>query len=74
MLRLFNDAVPTTHFLRLPTARAIAQVAINRLLIVADRLQFQVRSCGICGVSRADCLPVFRFPLPIFIPPFALFL
>jgi hypothetical protein len=52
--------------------RAIAQVVSRRLLTAAARVRAQFRSCGICGGqsgTKAGFLRVFRFPLPILIPP-----
>jgi hypothetical protein len=55
--------------------RAIAQ-AVSRLLPIATaRFRARFRSCGICGGQSgtgAGFLRVVLFPLPIFIPLFAL--
>jgi hypothetical protein len=51
--------------------RAIAQAVSRWIPIAAVRVRARVCSCGICGGqsgARAGCLPVLRFPLPIFIP------
>jgi hypothetical protein len=57
---------------RWATGHAIVQAISHRLPTAADRVQAQVRSCGICGGQSSagvGFLRVLRFPLPIFIPP-----
>jgi hypothetical protein len=52
--------------------RAIAQAVSRRQPISVARVWSQVRSCGICcgqSGTGAGLLLVFRFPLPIRIPP-----
>jgi hypothetical protein len=52
--------------------RAIAQAVSRWLPITAVRVRARVSSSGICGEQSgagAGFLRVFRFPLPIFIPP-----
>jgi hypothetical protein len=52
----------------------IAQAISRWLPTAAARVRAQVRSCGICGGQSgtgACFLRVFRFPLPILIPPTA---
>jgi hypothetical protein len=54
--------------------RAIAQAVSRRLPTAAARVRVQVRSCGICdgqSDTGAGFFRVFRFPLPILIPPTA---
>jgi hypothetical protein len=54
--------------------RVIARKISRRLPTMAVRVRARVRSCGICGGlsgTGADFLWVFRFPLPILIPPTA---
>jgi hypothetical protein len=54
--------------------RVIAQAVIRRLLTAAARVRARVKSCGICGGQSGtgeSFLRVFRFPLPIRIPPIA---
>jgi hypothetical protein len=70
-----------SHILSSPTCyerdvevdgRAIAKAVSRRLPTAAARVRARVRSCGICGGQSgtvAGFLRVFRFPLPIFIPP-----
>jgi hypothetical protein len=51
---------------------AIAQVVSRWLPTASTRVRARVWSSEICGVQSgagADFLRVFRFPLPIFIPP-----
>jgi hypothetical protein len=55
-------------------SRAIAQAVSRWLPTAADRVRARVWSCGICGGESgagAGFLPVFRVPLPVFIPPIA---
>jgi hypothetical protein len=63
------------YFYLLPyNGRAIAQAVIRWLPTAAARVRFRVWSSGICGEQSgagAGFLRVRRFPLPIFIPPFA---
>jgi hypothetical protein len=57
-----------------PLGLAVPQAVSRRLLTVAARARAKVRSCGICGWQSgngASFLRVFRFPLPILIPPTA---
>jgi hypothetical protein len=57
-----------THFpVTSSVGRAIAQPVSRWFPTAAARVQTRVKSCGICG--GAGFLRVFRFPLPIFIPP-----
>jgi hypothetical protein len=52
--------------------RAIAQAVSLLLLNAASLFRFQVKWCGICcgqNGTRAGFLRVFRFPLPIVVPP-----
>jgi hypothetical protein len=59
-------------YLRINLGRAITQAVSRRLPTAAARVRARVRSCGICGGQSgtgAGFLRVFRFPLPIFIPP-----
>jgi hypothetical protein len=54
--------------------RAIGKAASRRLPTAASRVQYQVRSCGICGGlsgSGAGFLRILRFPLPILVQPTA---
>jgi hypothetical protein len=54
--------------------RAIAQAVSRWLPTAAARVRARVWSSGICGGQNgagAGFLRVFRFPLPIFIPPIA---
>jgi hypothetical protein len=54
--------------------RGIAQAVSRRLPTAETLVRSQVRSCGICGGQSgtgAGFLQVFRFPLPILIPPIA---
>jgi hypothetical protein len=54
--------------------RVIAQAVSRWLPTSAARIRDQVRSCGILGGQSgiwAGFLRVFRFPLPILIPPTA---
>jgi hypothetical protein len=54
--------------------RAIAQAVSRWLPTAAAQVQPRVWSSGICGGqigAGADFIRVFRFPLPIFIPPIA---
>jgi hypothetical protein len=56
--------------------RAVAQTVSRRVPTTAARIQSQVRSCGICGEqsgSGTGFLHVLQFPLPILIPPNALY-
>jgi hypothetical protein len=59
----------------LKPGRVIAQAVSRRLPTAAARVPTQVSSCGIYGGQKsgtgAGFLRVFRFPLPIFIPPTA---
>jgi hypothetical protein len=60
--------------MKLIFGRVIAQAVSRRLPTVAAPVRAQVRSCGICsGQSGAGAgfLRVFRFPLPVLIPPTA---
>jgi hypothetical protein len=53
--------------------RAVAE-AVSRRFATAARVRARVWSCGICGEQSSTgtgSLRVLRFPLPIFIPPFA---
>jgi hypothetical protein len=55
---------------------AIAQAVTRWLPTAAARVRAQVRSCGICGGLSgigAGFLRVLQFPLPILIPPNALY-
>jgi hypothetical protein len=54
--------------------RVIAQAVSRWLPTAATRVRARARSCGICAGqsgTEAGFLQVFRFPLPIFIPPIA---
>jgi hypothetical protein len=54
--------------------RGIVQAVSHRLPRAAARVRSYVRSCGVCGGQSgagAGFLRVFRFPLPILIPPTA---
>jgi hypothetical protein len=71
---LLNVERPGMKLLVLIEGRATAQAVSRRLPTAAVRVQFQVRSCGICGGQSgtgAGFLRVLRFPLPILIPPTA---
>jgi hypothetical protein len=62
----------TQVFLCVCFGRPIAHAASGRVSTVAARVRYQVRSSGICGEqggTGAGFLRVFRFPLPILIPP-----
>jgi hypothetical protein len=66
--RIFN--ILTTY----AEGRAIAEAVTRWLPNAAARVRARVWSCGICGGQSgavAGFLRVFRFPLPIFIPPIA---
>jgi hypothetical protein len=59
---------------RLKLGRAMAQAVSRSLPTTAARVRSRVWSSGICGGQsgpEAGFLRVFRFPLPIFIPPIA---
>jgi hypothetical protein len=57
-----------------PRARAVGQAVSRRLPTTVARVRYRFKSYGICGGqngTRAGFLRVFRFSLPILIPPTA---
>jgi hypothetical protein len=65
------SSCPTVSF---NSGRTIAPAVSRQLPTAAVRVRVWVRSCGICGgqsVTGAGFLLVFRFPLPILVPPIA---
>jgi hypothetical protein len=67
-------SLTVTAELRFQSGRDIAQAVSRRLTTAVARDRDQVTLCGICGRQSgpgAGFLSVFRFPLPILIPPTA---
>jgi hypothetical protein len=64
----------TCYITSLCCGRAIVHGVSRRFPTAAARVRARVRSCGFCGEqsdTAAGFLRVFRFPLPIHIPPIA---
>jgi hypothetical protein len=77
--RLLNSATKhtvATFVARVTSCRTIAQPLSRRLPTAAARVRARVRPCGICGGQSGTgtgFLRVLRFPLPIHIPPIAIY-
>jgi hypothetical protein len=69
---IFHGVIITKIIYTSKDGRAIAQAVSRRLPTAVAGVRAQVSLCGICGRQSGagvGFLRVFRFPLPIFIPP-----